>query len=300
MKGQADMRKRLASLLDEVAVQEGVHRTLVEGVEVARISKSYPRAPMVYQPNIIVLGQGRKRAYLGGEVYSYDAFNYLTLSVPIPADCETEASPEEPLLLVAINVQPTMLGEVLLEMDEPLKPVGPTPRGISTTPMTEDLAGAVIRLLECLKTPLDSRLLGRQIVREIIYRVLCGEQGNSLRALASRDDHFARIARILKHIHSDYAKPLGAEELAKKAGMSVSAFHHNFKLVTGSSPLQYLKRIRLDHARRLMAHESYNAGTAARAVGYESSSQFSREFKRLFGMSPVEEAEHTRARLAVG
>ncbi|AGA25486.1 AraC family transcriptional regulator [Singulisphaera acidiphila] len=297
MEGQLDTHKRLASLLNKVAVHEGVHRTLVEGVEVARISKPSPRAPMVYQPNIIVLGQGRKRAYLGDEVYSYDAFNYLTLSVPIPADCETEASPEEPLLLVAINVQPTMLGEMLLEMDESLPPVGPTPRGISTTPMSEELGGAVIRLLECLKTPLDSRILGRQTVREIVYRVLCGEQGNSLRALASRDDHFARIARVLKHIHAEYAKPLGAEEMAKKAGMSIAAFHHHFKLVTANSPLQYLKRIRLDHARRLMVHDGYNAGIAARAVGYESSSQFSREFKRLFGMTPVEEAEQTRARL---
>jgi AraC-like DNA-binding protein len=300
MKEQTDTQKRLASLLNEVAVREGVHRTLVEGVEVARVSKACPRAPMVYQPNIIVIGQGRKRAYLDGEVYTYDAFNYLTLSVPIPADCETIASPEEPLLLVAINVQPTILGEMLLEMDEPLQPIGSTPRGISTTPMSEELGGSVIRLLESLESPLDSRMLGRQIVREIIYRVLCGEQGNSLRALASRDDHFARIARVLKFIHTDYANPLGAEELARKAGMSVSNFHHNFKLVTGSSPLQYLKRIRLDHARRLMAHESYNAGTAARAVGYESSSQFSREFKRLFGVSPVVEAEQTRARLVAG
>jgi AraC-like DNA-binding protein len=295
-----NIQKRLASLLGEVAVREGVQPTLVEGVDVARVSKPSPRAPMVYQPNIIVLGQGRKRAYLGGEVYAYDAFNYLTLSVPIPADCETEASPEEPLLLVAINVQPAMLGEMLLEMDEPMPPVGPTPRGISTSPMSEELGGSVIRLLECLKSPLDSRMLGRQIVREIVYRVLCGEQGNSLRALASRDDHFARIARVLKHIHADYARPQSAEGLAGRAGMSVAAFHHHFKLVTASSPLQYLKRIRLDQARRLMAHDGYNANTAARAVGYESPSQFSREFKRLFGVTPVEEAEHTRSRLIAG
>ncbi len=243
---------------------------------------------------------GAEAGLLDGEVYRYDAFNYLTLSVPIPADCEAIATPKEPLLLVAINVQPTMLGEMLLEMDEPLPAVGPTPRGISTTPISEELGGSVIRLLECLKSPLDSQMLGRQTVCEIIYRVLCGEQGNSLRALASRDDHFARIARVLKHIHSDYAHPLGADDLAREAGMSVSAFHHNFKLVTGNSPLQYLKRIRLDHARRLMAHDSYNAGTAARAVGYESSSQFSREFKRLFGLTPIEEVEQMRARLVAG
>jgi AraC-like DNA-binding protein len=300
MDGQNDNRKRLASLLNEVAVHEGTHRTLVDGVEVTRVSKPVPRAPMVYQPNIVVVGQGRKRGYLGGEVYTYDAFNYLVLSVPLPAECETEASPEEPLLLVAINVEPTMLGEMLLEMDEPLPPVGTTPRGISTTPMSEELSGAVIRLLECLKCPLDRRMLGRQTVREIVYRVLCGEQGGSLRALASRDDHFARIARVLKHIHAEYAKPLGAEEMARRAGMSVSAFHHYFKLVTASSPLQYLKLIRLDQARRLMAHDGYNASTAARAVGYESPSQFSREFKRLFGATPVEEAENTRARLVAG
>src|SRR3954469_12041288 len=169
---QTDTARRLASLLDEVAVHEGTHRTLVEGVDVSRVSKPVPRAPVVYQPKILVVGQGRKRAYLGGEVYRYDAFNYLVLSVPIPAECETEASPEEPLLLIAINVEPTMLGEMMLEMDEPPAPVGPTPRGIASTPMTEELAGAVIRLLECLKSPLDSRILGRQTVREVVYRVL--------------------------------------------------------------------------------------------------------------------------------
>src|SRR6478735_5986051 len=176
MKGQSDNRNRLADLLGEVAVDEGMHRTPVEGVEVARISKPVPRAPVVYQPKILIVGQGRKRAYLGGEVYQYDAYNYLVLSVPIPAECETEASPEEPLLLLAINVEPTMLGEMMLEMDEPPATAGTTPRGIASTPMTEELSGAVIRLLDCLKSPLDGRILGRQTVREIVYRVLLGEQ----------------------------------------------------------------------------------------------------------------------------
>lgn len=300
MDDRSDNRTRLASLLNEVAVQEGIQRTLVEGVEVVRVSKPVPRAPVVYQPKILIVGQGRKRAYLGGEVYRYDAYNYLVLSVPLPAECETEASPEEPLLLLAVNVDPTMLGEMMLELDESSPPVGPTPRGIASTPMSEELGGAVVRLLECLKNPLDSRMLGRQTVREIVYRVLLGEQGQALRALANRDEHFSRIARALKYVHAEYAKPLSVEELARKAGMSVAAFHHYFKLVTASSPLQYLKRIRLDHARQLMAHNGHNASTAARAVGYESPSQFSREFKRLFGVTPVEEAEQARARLAVG
>ena len=297
MDGQDEHRRRLASLLDEVAVHEGMHPTLIEGVRVFRRSQPLPRTPMVYLPNIVIVGRGRKRAFLGAEVYTYDPYNYLVLSVPLPAECEADASPEEPVLIVAIDVGPTMLGELLLEMDEPLPPVGPTPRGISTTPMGDELGGAVIRLLECLRSPLDSRMLGRQTVREIVYRVLCGEQGGSLRALASRDDHFARIARVLKFMHAEYARPLGAEALARRAGMSVSVFHHHFKLVTASSPLQYLKRVRLDQARRLMALDGYNASTAARAVGYESPSQFSREFKRLFGVTPVAETEQTRARL---
>src|SRR5215472_3373071 len=118
MKGQGDNRKRLADLLGEVAVNEGMHRTPVEGVEVVRISKARPRAPVVYQPKILIVGQGRKRAYLGGEVYRYDAYNYLVLSVPLPAECEVEASTEEPLLLLSVGVETTMLGEMLLEMDE--------------------------------------------------------------------------------------------------------------------------------------------------------------------------------------
>src|SRR5271165_7565586 len=129
MDGQNNNRKRLASLLNEVAVLEGLHPTLIDGVQVLRRSQPLPRTPMVYHPNIVIVGQGQKRAYLGDEVYTYNAFNYLVSSVPMPAECEADASPEEPILIVAIDVEPTMLGEMLLEMDEPLLPaVGPTPR----------------------------------------------------------------------------------------------------------------------------------------------------------------------------
>src|SRR4051794_11267397 len=155
MDRQSENRKRLASLLDEVAVREGTHPTLIEGVEVTRGSKYVPRTPVVYQPNIVVVGQGRKLGYLGDRVFSYDPYNYLALSVPMPFECETLASPEEPLLVVAVNVEPTMLGEMILEMDEPSPPVGSTPLGISSTPMSEELGGAVIRLLEYLKCPLE-------------------------------------------------------------------------------------------------------------------------------------------------
>jgi AraC-like DNA-binding protein len=293
-------QERLAGLLSEIAVEEGLHPTLIEGVHVFRGSQSVPRAPMVYRPHIIIVGQGRKRAFLGDKVYQYDPANYLVLAVPLPAECEAEAAPGKPVLMVNIDVDSTMVGEMLLEIDSPAAQAGETPRGISSTPMNHELSGAVIRLLECLRCPTDSRLLGRQMVREVVYRVLRGEQGKALHALASRDDHFMRIARVLKLIHTDYSKPLGTDELARRAGMSVSVFHHHFKLVTACSPLQYLKRIRLDRARTLMTVSGYNAGQAARAVGYESASQFGREFKRLFGVTPLEDAEKVRARLVAG
>lgn len=292
-------RERLAGLLSEIAVEEGLQPTDIDGVHVFRGSRSVPRAPMVYRPQIIIVGQGQKRAYLGGEVYTYDPANYLVLAVPLPAECDAEARPGKPILMVNIDVDTTLIGEMLLEIDASA-PARETPRGIFSTPMAPELAEAVIRLLECLKCPIDSRLLGRQMVREVVYRVLRGEQGGALYALASRDDHFTRIARVLRQIHSEYAKSLGTEDMAKMAGMSVSVFHHHFKLVTACSPLQYLKRIRLDRARTLMAHDGYNAGSAAHAVGYESASQFGREFKRLFGVTPVEDAEQTRARLIAG
>jgi AraC-like DNA-binding protein len=295
----AEYRERLASLLGEIAVEEGLQPTRIEGVHVFKGSKSVPRAPMVYRPHIIVVGQGRKRAYLGGKVYTYDPANYLVLAVPLPAECDAEAEPGKPILMVNIDVDATLVGEMLLEIDDSSAPPSGTPRGISSTPMTAELGGSVIRLLECLKCPTDSRLLGRQMVREVVYRVLRGEQGGALRALASRDDHFTRISRVLRHIHAEYPKPLDVEELARRAGMSVSIFHHHFKLVTASSPLQYIKRIRLDRAKALMTLDGYNAGSAARAVGYESASQFGREFKRLFGVTPLEEVERTRARLVV-
>jgi hypothetical protein len=167
MVGQIDTARRLARLIDEVAVHEGTQSTPIEGVQVTSTSSTH-RVPVVYQPKIVVVGQGRKRGYLADKVYQYDPFNYLVLSVPLPAECDWEASREEPLLLVSVDVEPTLLGEMLLELDEPSSPVATTPIGISTTPMSEELGGAVVRLLECLKSPVDSRMLGRQIVREIV------------------------------------------------------------------------------------------------------------------------------------
>jgi AraC-like DNA-binding protein len=286
--------ERLAFLLNEVAVAEGVHSTLVDGVRVARHSTVLPRTPVVYEPAIVIVGQGRKRSYVGEQIYDYDSSSYFVLSVPLPAECEWDATREKPVLVLGVKVDPAILGEVVLEMDEPLPPQRELPRGVTMRPLTSQLGSAAIRLLECLQCPIDSRVLGRSIVREIVFRALQEDQDGALRALANRDGNFIRIAKVLKEVHADSAKPFTVESMSKRAGMSVAAFHHNFKLVAGSSPLQYLKRIRLDRAKRLMIHDGYNASTAAKAVGYESASQFSREFKRQFGVTPMEDVDRLR------
>jgi AraC-like DNA-binding protein len=172
------------------------------------------------------------------------------------------------------------------------------PRGIFATPLHDDLCNAALRLLESLRTPAEARILGPQIVREITYRVLRGPQGDALRAVAARHTHFGQISKALHRMHADYSDSLDVETLARESGMSVSTFHHNFKSVTSSSPLQYLKAIRLHKARLLMVNEGLGAGVAAGRVGYESPSQFSREFKRFFGSSPADEAARIRLSLS--
>lgn len=176
-------RTRLAELLDHLAVREGTHPTSVPGVDVSRTSYS-GRCPVMYEPMIYIIGQGRKRGYLGGEVLQYDPDNYLVLSVPVPLECEFYGTPDEPILAVKIAVEPAMLIEMLVDLDEPADTNGAVPRGINLTPLTTELNDAVIRLLECLRSPSDSRVLGRQTVREIVYRVLRGEQGGALRLLS--------------------------------------------------------------------------------------------------------------------
>jgi AraC-like DNA-binding protein len=290
--------RRMTELLASLAAREGIHPTALDGVHLMRVSRPLPRMPVLYEPGIIIVGQGRKRGYLGDQVYTYDAHNYLVLSVPLPFECETEATPETPLLAVSVGVNLAVLAELLMKMDEGRCTDTPAmPQGIYSTKLDGPLSETTVRLLECLAAPVEARILGPQIVREITYRVLCGQQGGALRAAAALHSRFGLVNRALQRIHAEYARDLSVEELADIAGMSASAFHQNFKAVTSTSPLQYLKTIRLHKARLFMVYEGLRAGVAAERVGYESSSQFSREFKRLFGVSPVEETERARRML---
>ncbi len=291
--------RRLSALLAERATQEGIHPTAVDGVQLLRATRAVPRAPLVYEPCIVIIGQGSKIGYLGEERYCYDIDHYLVLSVPLPFECETHASPDAPLLGLSIALRPALVQELLLDLDENERGTPALPRGISTAPMCAALEDASCRLLASLGSPSESRILGPQLVREIVFRVLQGPYGEALRSLAARHGHFSKMARVLKRMHADYAEALDIETLARDAHMSVSNFHHNFKAVTSNSPLQYLKSIRLHKARMLMAHDGLRASAAALRVGYESVSQFNREFKRAFGASPGEDIRLLQERMGL-
>lgn len=289
--------ERMVALLSELARGDGFCPSRLPGVRFMRTTRRVPRTPIAYDPSIVIIAQGRKVGHLGGRRFVYDPNHFLVLSLPLPFECETFGTPEEPLLGVSIGVTPALVTELLLAMQStpPLYPL--EPEAIQSARLDDALAGATVRLLESLRSDDEARILGPQIVREITYRVLLGELGATLRALAAPDSSFGQISRVLHRIHADFARAFDMPTLAREAGMSVSTFHARFKAVTSSSPLQYVKSVRLHKARMLMVHDGASASAAAAQVGYESASQFSREFKRLFGDTPAAVAHNLRETL---
>ncbi|EAW7985182.1 AraC family transcriptional regulator [Salmonella enterica] len=254
-----------------------------------------PRTPVMYQPGIIFLFSGHKIGYINEREFRYDANEYLLLTVPLPFECETWATPEIPLAGIRIDIDVLQLQELLMDIGEDERFQLPmAASGINSATLSDEILCAVERLLDVMERPLDARILGKQIIREILYHVLMGPRGGALLALVSRQTHFSLISRVLKQIEMKYTENLNVEQLAAEANMSVSAFHHNFKAVTSTSPLQYLKSYRLHKARMMMIHDGMKASAAAMRVGYESASQFSREFKRYFGVTPGEDAARMR------
>lgn len=287
-------QRRMKALLTELTTGEGLSPTLVDGVKLARADRHHPRTPVLYEPKIFVLASGRKIGYVGDRRVVYDENNYLVLSVPLPFECETEVGDGGPLLGVLVGVERSLISELAIKMDVRRRPEAAADGCIRATPVDARMSDAVVRLLECLRSPADAAVLGPGIVREITYHGLCGPQGGTLLAMLGRNGQLAQIHAVLHRMHTRYTEPLNVTRMAEEIGMSVSAFHHNFKAVTASSPLQYLKSVRLHKARLLIMHEGLGAAIAADRVGYESASQFSREFKRFFGNRPMEESKRVR------
>jgi AraC-like DNA-binding protein len=294
-----EIQRRTAELISRLSPTEGFTMTALDGVMTLRSDSPLKRMPTLYEPSICIVVQGRKRGFHGNRTYVYDAQHFLALAVPLPFESETECSPEEPMLGLALRVDTQLTAELALAIDEAQGPVIHEPQTMMATPMDEGLADAAMRLCAAMVSPLDARLLAPSILREVTYRVLTSEQGGSLRAALTQDGHFGRIAKALRRIHSQYHHDLDVATLADEANMSVPAFHRHFKAVTHTSPIQYIKSIRLHKARLLMIRSGETAASAAVGVGYESPSQFSREFKRLFGNAPAMEAKRLKSVLSV-
>lgn len=284
------VQQQTCALLRQLAPQEGYTASLLDSVRFMRADRQWARTPVLYEPSIIIICQGSKRAFLADKMYRYDAQHYLVLSVPLPFSAETEATSAEPLLGLAIRLDAATLARLVTQVAAADIPLAETPASIISTPVNETLADSTLRLLQALSDPLEAQVLGPARVEEICFRVLLGEQGGAVRAALTYQGHFGRIARALQRIHADWQQPLDVPHLASEAGMSVPRFHLHFKSVTQTSPIQYLKSLRLHQARLMMIRDNLTAAGAAARVGYESDSQFNREFKRMFGRTPADEA----------
>jgi len=287
-------QRKIKALLNELATREGLHPTVIDGVNLARSDSDSPRRPVLYQPSICVLVSGHTKGYIGSHCITYDENNYLVLPIPLPIECETVAGNDEPLLGVTIRMETSLISELAIKMDVRRQhEATDMSLCIRATPLDARMCDGMVRLLACLRSPVDAAVLGPGIVREIAYYALCGPEGGALLTMLTRCGPLAQIHAVLHRMHSSYTEPLNVARMAEETGMSVSAFHHNFKAVTGSSPLQYLKSVR-HKARMLILHDGLGAALAADRVGYESASQFSREFKRFFGNRPMEESKRIR------
>lgn len=242
------------------------------------------RSPLVFNSGIFITLKGRKLIYMSGRSLHYDAGTYIAVGLPLAMECETIASPEEPLIAFYVNVDLVVLRSLASAIGGVPEVSDSLP--IHTAPICSQMNDLIGRLVACLESPEDTAALGKGLVREVIYRALTGPAGPALHGLLNGDSQTARIALIMQTLNARLSERFSVEDMAQLAGMSASSFHRAFREVTDDTPLQYLKKVRLSRASTLMASENYRVSTAAAAVGYESAAQFSRDFKSHFGLPP--------------
>lgn len=292
--------KRIDGLADAIERHAGDHDgvlvdTPISQLSLFRVTAPGPWAPALYEPAIIAVAQGRKEVEIGGVVHRYDPAHYVLASIQLPAMCRvSKASPRTPYLALKVALDPRLVGELLAD-GLPVEPAGPPERGLVVTSLDDELQDAIARLVALLDAPAHIPALAPLVLRELTYRALTGPQGGRLRQSVAAGGAGQRVAKAIGWLKAHAAKPLRMEAVAKRVGMGLSAFHQHFKAVTGMSPLQFQKRLRLLEARRLLVAEGRTAAEAAFEVGYESPSQFSREYRRAFGVPPRQDAVALRA-----
>jgi AraC-like DNA-binding protein len=272
-------REELVERIARAIREDGIAQPF-QGLHLARSSLPLKPVHSVLEPSLCVIAQGSKEVLLGDSRYRYDPSQYLLATVELPRVSQVlEASKERPYLSLRLELAPTLVGEVMVEAGHSSPPGEANVWAIAVSPLDGHLLDACVRLTRLLDSPAEARVLLPLITREIIYRLLMGEQGARLRHMAIQGGYTSHIARAVKRLRQDFDQPLRIESLAQELGMSVSGFHHHFKAVTAMSPLQFQKRLRLQEARRLMLGEDLDAASAAYRVGYRDASHFNREYK---------------------
>jgi AraC-like DNA-binding protein len=281
--------------IERFTERDGRHRTAIAPLSLYRASAPSEPVQGVHEPALAIVAQGCKRVMLADEIYHYAAAHFLLVSVGLPVVSQViEASPESPYLALRIDLDPVQLGELILA-SEPPETDGRPQRGLAVSRAEPPLLDAVVRLLLLLDSSRHIGVLAPLVLREISYHLLVGEQGPRLRQIAAANGQTRRVAAATRWLQHNFAQPFRIEALAREVHLSPSALHHQFKAVTAMSPLQYQKRLRLQEARRLMLSEGLDAASAGFRVGYESPSQFSREYRRLFGQPPQRDLALLRA-----
>jgi AraC-like DNA-binding protein len=295
-----ESRVELAERIAAVVREEGFVEP-VDGLRLNRSSQPTDRVHGVSRPSLCVIAQGAKEVYLGDGRYLYDSGRYLLATVELPVTGRVvEATPELPYLSLRLDLDPAMVGSVMVEAGIAV-PRGPgDARAIVVSALDADLLDATLRLVRLVDAPDASPVLMPLVKREIVFRLLMGEQGARLRHLPILGGNSHVIARAVERLRNDFDQPLRIDAIARDLGMSSSGFHHHFKAITDMSPLQYQKQLRLQEARRLMFGENLDAAGAGFRVGYEDPSHFSRDYKRQFGQSPIKDVAQLRQSATVG
>ena len=275
--------------------EDGAHQTAISQLELMRESSASIGICGVSEPVFALVIQGKKEASLGEETYQYGAAQYLVTSVDLPlSGFVIEATPDKPYLGLKLNLDPLQLCDIITQIQPKTGKKEDSVRGLFVNSADVALIDCAIRLTRLLDTPQDIPFLAPMIIREIYYRLLIGEQSEAVRQIATSGSNMQRIAEVIKLLKANFAETLRIEDLAEQASMSSASLHRHFKKVTSMSPLQYQKQLRLVEARRLMLVENADATHAAYQVGYESPSQFSREYSRMFGAPPIKDIERLR------
>jgi AraC-like DNA-binding protein len=281
-------RKALVESIDRWTLDMNRQATAIPALSLRRWEALTEPTSYMHEPSICLIAQGAKRVLLGEDAYVYDGHHFLITSVDLPVVAQViEASIEKPYLGLMLKLDPRAIAQLLVDSSLPLPRTQQASRGMAIGEVSLPLLNAFKRLIDLLDAPEDIPILSPLVQREILYRLLVGDQGQRLRQIATAGSHSHQIARAIDWLKGNYTRPLRIDDLAAYTGMSSSAFHHHFRSLTAMSPLQFQKWQRLHEARRMMLTEHMDAATAAFQVGYESPSQFSREYSRLFGAPPL-------------